>query len=236
VSIVALVALAALAGCESSQDKSARLAKQGGKAFTRKGLDVKRLNPNVKVVSATVLQDRNGAATVVELRNTAPTALVNVPVSIDVLAANRKTVFKNDAAGLEPSLVSAPVLSPNADLAWVNDQVTPTAPAKSVDVKIGPAPGKAPAKLPQLDVGAPTLKNDPISGMVASGAVTNRSQIEQTALIIYCVARRGTKVVAAGRSEIQRLKPGKKLFYHVYFIGDPSGARLSVAAPPTVLQ
>jgi hypothetical protein len=42
--------------------------------------------------------------------------------------------------------------------------------------------------------------------------------------------------VAAGRSAIQRLKPGQKLFYHVYFIGDPSGASLSVEAPPTVLQ
>jgi hypothetical protein len=50
------------------------------------------------------------------------------------------------------------------------------------------------------------------------------------------VARRGPKVVAAGRSAIQRLRVGKKGFYHVFFIGNPDGARLSVAAPPTVLQ
>jgi hypothetical protein len=233
---VASLLVLALAGCESSQDKSARLAKQGKKAFTRKGLDVKHVNPDVKVARATVLQDKNGAATVVELRNTSPRALVNVPVSIDVLGAGSKSVFKNDAPGLEPSLVSAPVLEPRSEFTWVNDQVTPAGRAQSVDVKIGPAAGRAPASLPKLDVAAPKLTQDPVSGTEASGAVTNRSKVEQRALIVYCVARRGAEVVAAGRSAIQRLKPGQKLFYHVYFIGDPSGARLSVAAPPTVLQ
>jgi hypothetical protein len=66
--------------------------------------------------------------------------------------------------------------------------------------------------------------------------VTNRSSIEQVALIVYCVARRGSKVVAAGRSAIARLQPGKKKAYHVYFIGNPSGGKLWVAAPPTVLK
>jgi hypothetical protein len=232
-----LVLLAAVvAGCESSQDKSARLAKQGGKAFTRKGLEVSRQNPDVKVVRTFVLQDSNGAATVVELRNVSPAPLVNVPVSIDVTAATGKTVFKNDAPGLEPSLVSAPVLQARSEFTWVNDQVTPSGKARSVQVKVGTAPGHAPADLPKLDLTAPQLKRDPVSGMEAAGAVTNRSKVEQRALIVYCVARKGSKVVAAGRAAIQRLKPGQKLFYHVYFIGDPSGAQLAVAAPPTVLQ
>jgi hypothetical protein len=234
--ILLVPVLVALAGCESSQDQSARLAKQGGKAFTRKGLDVKHLNPNVKVTGSAVLQDKNGAAAVVLLRNTSSAPLVNVPVSIDVLGAGRRSVFKNDAPGLEPSLVSAPVLEPRAEFAWVNDQVTPAGRARSVDVKIGPAPGRVPATLPVVEVAAPVLTKDPVSGMEASGLVTNRSKVEQLRLIVYCVARRGAKVVAAGRGELQRLRPGQKLHYHVFFIGDPSGARISVAAPPTVLQ
>jgi hypothetical protein len=232
------VVLALLSGCESSQDQSARLEKQGGKAFTRKGLDVKHENPDVKVTGTTVLQDKNGAATVVELHNGAATPQLNVPVSIDVLGPGKKSVFKNDSPGLEPSLVSAPLLAPKSDFTWVNDQVTATGPARTVDVKIGRAPaGRPPSgKLPTLDVSQPTLKNDPVSGVEAAGTVTNKSSVEQRALIIYCVARRGTKVVAAGRSAIARLQPGKKKSYHVYFIGDPSGGKLSVVAPPTVLQ
>ncbi len=232
-----LVALALLAGCESSQDKSARLSKQGGKAFTRKGLDVKRENPDVKVTGATVLQDKNGAATAVELHNAAPTTQLNVPVSIDVLGPGKKSVFKNDAPGLEPSLVAAPLLQPKSDFTWVNDQVTATGPARSVDVKIGRAPAShPPSKLPALVVSQPKLTNDPVSGVEATGTVTNKSSVEQRALIVYCVARRGKKVIAAGRSAIARLQPGKKKAYHVFFIGNPSGGTLSVTAPPTVLQ
>jgi hypothetical protein len=235
-----LVALALVAaGCESSQDRSARLAKQGGKAFTRKGLDVKHENPDVKVTGTTVLQDKNGAATVVDMHNAAATAELNVPVSIDVLGPGKTSVFKNDAPGLEPSLVSAPLLPAKSDFTWVNDQVTATGPARAVDVKIGRPPassGQVPAKLPQLDISTPTLQSDPVSGVEASGTVTNKSSVEQTALIVYCVARRGKKVVAAGRSAIARLQSGKKKAYHVYFIGNPSGGKLWVAAPPTVLK
>jgi hypothetical protein len=232
----ALLAIAPLAGCESSQDKSARLAKKGGVAFTRKGLDVKHLNASVKVLGTTVLQDKNGAAAVVELRNSSPTAQVNVPISIDVLGPARKTVFKNDAAGLETSLVSASVIEPQSDFAWVNDQVTPSGPTKTLDARVGKATGQAPAQLPKIELSVPKLTNDPVSGMEASGTVTNKSQVEQKLLIIYAVARRGSKVVAAGRGEIQRLRVGKKAAYHVFFIGDPSGAKVSIAAPPTVLK
>jgi hypothetical protein len=232
-----LVLAVVAAGCESSQDKSARLAGNGGKAFEAKGLDVKHENPDVRVTTTTVLQDKNGAATVVVLHNSAPTFQVNVPISIDVLGNGRKTVFKNDAPGLEPSLVAAPLIEPKGDFIWVNDQVTATGPAKSVAVKVGRAPGRPPSgKPPQLDVSTPKLKTDPVSGVEAAGTVTNRSKVVQRQLIVYCVAIRGTRVVAAGRSGIARLQPGKKKPYHVYFIGNPAGARLSLSAPPTVLQ
>jgi hypothetical protein len=235
---IACCVLAALVpGCESSQDKSARLSKNGSKAFTAKGLDVKHENPDVKVTATTVLQDKNGAATVVVLHNAGPTPQVNVPISIDVFGQGKKSVFKNDAPGLEPSLVSAPLLQAKSDFIWVNDQVTASGAAKSVAVKIGRAPGRPPSgKWPQLAVSPPKLTNDPVSGVEAAGTVTNKSKVEQRALIIYCVAIRGAKVVAAGRSGIARLVPGKKKPYHVYFIGNPAGARLSLTAPPTVLQ
>ena len=236
ISCCALLALL-VAGCESSQDKSARLAKKGGKAFTAKGLDVKHENPDVKVTATTVLHDKNGAATVVVLHNSGPTFQANVPISIDVLGPDGKSVFKNDAPGLEPSLVAAPLIQPKGDFIWVNDQVTAAGVAKSVAAKVGRSPGRPPSgKPPQLVVSPPKVKNDPVSGVEAAGTVTNKSKVEQRQLIVYCVAIRGNKVVAAGRSGIARLVPGKTKPYHVYFIGNPAGARLSLTAPPTVLQ
>jgi hypothetical protein len=238
--VVAIAAMALvltpLTGCESSQNKNKRLAKNGTKAFKQKGLVVGQQSADVKVLRTAVIQDANGAATVVELRNSSAAPLIHVPISIDVLGADGKSVFKNDAPGLEGALVSAPLIEPKADFIWVHDQVTPSAPAKSVDVKVGGATGKPPADLPKLEVAQPTLKDDPISGTEASGTVTNKSTVEQKQLIVYCVAWRGSKAIAAGRSEIQRLRPGQKLFYHVYFIGNPKGGTVTVAAPPTVLQ
>jgi hypothetical protein len=231
-----LGALFPLTGCESSQSKSERLARNGDKAFTQKGLVVGSQNADVQVVDSVVIQDRNGAAAVVELRNRSATPLVNVPISIDVLGPDRKSVFKNDAPGLETGLVSAAFIEPKGQIAWVNDQVTPAGTAQSVDAKVGAARGKPPAHVPQIEASQPQLHVDPVSGTEAQGTVLNKSKVDQRQLIVYCVARRGGKVVAAGRSLIARLRPGQKGQYHVYFIGDPKGGEVTVAAPPTVLE
>ena len=66
--------------------------------------------------------------------------------------------------------------------------------------------------------------------------MTNRSDVEQRRLVVACVARRGGRVVAAGRAIVNRLAPGKSASYHVFFIGDPRGARMTVVAPPTVIE
>ena len=127
----------ALAGCESSQAKSKRLAKEGLKSLHEKGLHVSRENPDVKPVGTTLLRSKDGTAVVVLLRNS-QSGQKQVPVSIDVLGAGGKSVFKNNAGGLEPSLVGLPIVRARTDAVWVNDQVYPSTPPKSVRVKVGP--------------------------------------------------------------------------------------------------
>ena len=111
-------------------------------------------------------------------------------------------MFKNDAPGLEPSLVSAPLSAGEVEF----DRGSTTRSTPTGARPVGPGEGRqraraaAPANLPKLHAHGPTtLKNDPVSGMEAAGAVTNRSKVEQKALIVYCVARKGSRVVAAGR-------------------------------------
>ena len=55
-------------------------------------------------------------------------------------------------------------------------------------------------------------------------------------LMIYAVARDGKRIVAAGRGQVPKLKPGAKAPFAVYFIGDPRAGKLTLAAPPTVLD
>lgn len=218
-----------LAGCESTQDTSRRLAREGRKAFAEHGLSVTRQARNVKVVSTIALSDQNGSAAVVQLRNESAQAVAEVPIAIDV-RAGASSVFKNNAPGIEPSLTHVASIPPHGEIYWVNDQVTASG-VTSVVPTVG-APGKTVPSLPQVVVSQPTLTDDPVSGTEADGTAENRSSSDQLKMIVYCVALKGSKVVAAGRGEFPRLRAGKSAQYHIFFIGDPHGARLLVQAAP----
>jgi len=234
-----LLAAVAFAGCQSTQEKSAELAKQGQQAFTEKGLSVTKENPDVKVLGTTVLSDPNGSAVAVELRNTSSKALVNLPIAIDVRDKKGKTVFQNNLPGLDPALTSIALLKPGETATWVNDQVFAASKPASVKVKVGIGErGGAPEKLPSIEVSAPKLTDDPVSGVEANGVVHNHSKLLQRKFTLFTVARKGNKIIAAGRGEIDKLKPiaGKNFNYHVFFIGDPKGGSLQLFSPPTALK
>ncbi len=224
---------AALPACESTQDKAAKLRKQGAKAFSEKGLSVERKSKSVEIRGRTVLSDPNGTAAVVELENRTSKTLRGVPIAIDV-TDGRKSLFKNDDPGLEPSLVSIPVIRPRERVAWVNDQVFAKSP-EAVKVKVGTERGTA-RSAPEMKVSKPELIPDPVSGLAAEGKVTNPSRILQKKLVLYAVAHKSGKVVAAGAGGIEKLRPGKSAGYQIFFIGDPKGASITIVSPPTTLE
>jgi hypothetical protein len=220
--------------CESTQDKSKRLAGSSA-VLSDEGLVVRRQNPDVKVLETKALQDENGGAVVVEMRNVSKQALTNVPVSIDVRGAGGKSVFRNDQAGLETALTHAPLLTPNDKFLWVNDQVEADAKPKSVTARVGMAKPAPTGQIPTIVLSRPKLEIDPVSGTAAVGFATNRSKIEQRDLVIFAVGKKGGKIVAAGRGQIRRIKPDKRARFQIFFIGNPRGASLELAAPPTTL-
>jgi hypothetical protein len=226
------------AGCESTQDLSARLQKQGAHEIAAQhGLVIKGVNRDVRVVHTGVVTDSNGTAAAVVLRNVKHTSLGTIPIAINVQTAGGKSVFRNNTPGLEPSLVSIGAMPPGAEVTWVNDQVVVSGGvAAGVRAVAGAGGSGAPAQLPQIDVGPPHLMTDPYSGVEAVGKITNRSQILQLKLFIYISAWQGNRLISAGRGAIARLLPGAHANYHVFLIGDPHGAPLNVAAPPTVLR
>jgi hypothetical protein len=238
VSACALAALAALpvAGCQSTQSKSAELEAEGSTTlFKEKGLEVADVSSAVKVVGTAVQSDQNGAAVVVTVRNSSDRDLKDVPIAIDVLDKEGKSVFKNDLPGLEQALVAIPYIPAGQTLDWVNDQVLATGTPASVKVKVGQTQQTVDSSIPDLEVSDPTLRVDPVSGTEATGQVVNRSGEDQRNLLLYAVARKGGKVVAAGRGIIARLKPTTKpVNYHIFFIGNPSRAQVAVTSFPTI--
>lgn len=228
-----LLALAG-AGCQSSQEKSAELAKESLGAINERGLTIKTTNRDVTVGDTTVISDQYGSAAVVELRSKARADQVGVPVLISVESGQGETVFRNDAAGLAPALTHIPVLAAGESTFWVNDQVTADQ-GRRVTAKVGTPEGKPPARIPRLQVTSLKLESD-TDGALTRGRVHNRSKIDQRLLTLFAIARRGDKVVAAGRSGVERLKAGRAATFKVYWIGDPKGAKVSVAAPASTFE
>lgn len=230
------VALAGLTACQSTQDRSAELEKEGATTLlANSGLKIERESTEVKVVSTDVLTDAYGSAVVVGLHNGSTRNLVDVPILIDVRDAKGKSLYSNDIPGIEPALAAVPYIPAGGEVEWVNDQVLAKGKPSSVKVKVGASSDSYDGPLPDIEVTAPQLEGDPVSGIEATGNVVNRSGEELDRLLLYVIARKGGKIVAAGRGAIERLKATTKpRRYDVFFIGDPSGAHLDLTQFPTL--
>jgi len=240
---MACVGLAAVAlvssGCQSTQATSAQREAEGKSLLGKeKGVVVDKANPDIEVLDTTLLSDENGTAVVVELKNTSEETFANLPILLDVRDAKGKSVFKNDIAGLEPALTQVPLIGPGETFDWINNQILATGEPDSVKVKVGTSDEPVAGAIPEIDVSEPKFESDQVSGLEAVGMAENKSDIEQEDLTFYAVSRKGGKVVAAGRGVLKRLQPnGEKAgTYHIFFIGNPKGADVTVTAPPTVLR
>lgn len=223
----------AIAGCASTQDQSARLRRLGGSLIaSEKGLVVTSRNASVRVLRTGVVRDANGVAVAVVLRNDAPAPAVDVPIAIDVKDRAGRTVFQNNAPGLDSSLTSVATIPARGEVTWIDDQVTTAGTPATVSARIGDAKGRANGPLPTIEVGRPTINDDPVSGLELIGTVTNRSSSDQTRLVIAGVAWKGARLLAAGRSVIDRLTAAKPARYHILPIGSAKGAHVAVFAIP----
>lgn len=238
IAVVGLLTFAAasLTACQSTQSRSAELEAEGATTLLAdSGLEIEKQSTDVKVVSSELLSDEYGSAVVVSLHNGSGRNLVDVPILIDVRDAKGRSVYSNDIPGIEPALAHVPYIPAGGDVEWVNDQVLAEGTPRSVQVKVGASGGSYDGALPRVEVTAPKLEGDPVSGIEATGNVVNRSGEEQERVLLYVVARRGGKVVAAGRGAIERLKAtARPRRYDVFFIGDPTGADLELAQFPTL--
>jgi hypothetical protein len=189
----------------------------------------------VSIESDAVLATKDRGAVVVTVRNKADRALARLPIAITILDTKGKKLFGNDVPGLQPSLIEVPLIQPGKSISWVNDQlnIAGTKPGKLKAV-VGD-PKTRPVTVPEIVLSKAKLLNDVVSGVEAQGTVTNKSKVAQVNLVVYGVARRAGKVVAAGRAIVPKLKPGATARFAMFWVGDPRHSRLELSAPPTVL-
>ncbi|HEX4838310.1 MAG TPA: hypothetical protein VFV03_07305 [Solirubrobacteraceae bacterium] len=221
-------------GCQSTAEKSTELEKHAKhQKLALQGVSVTRDNPDVKVLQSTVVHSSVGTAVVMELRNTSRHALENAPIEITVRDAKGVVLFQNNQPGLEPSLTKVSLLMPGAETMWVDDQVQVAGVPATASARVGEA-AQVRGIVPQLSVSSAKPTGEAGGEAGEAGTVTNKSTVAQAHVVVYAVARRAGKIVAAGRAVLPEVGPGASVPFQVYFVGDPSGgAQIQTSAPAT---
>jgi hypothetical protein len=193
-------------------------------------VSVSKQNPNVHVVAIEVLRGMQASVVVVHLRDTSSKPIVAAPIAITVRDAAGKTVYQNNAPGEDSSLTTVS-LQPGQDTIWIDDQVhSETAPA-SASAKVGEGTHPSGAA-PKLSVEGLHASGEG-SEAAAEGSVKNQSGKTQLNLVVFVLASRSGKTVAAGRAVLPEVLPGASESFQVFFVGNASGAKLQASAPAT---
>jgi hypothetical protein len=234
VAAVVLVAATGLSACESTAEKSARIAAEGRDAVQAAGTLKIRPNAEVRVARAVVVRGAGGAvAAAVEVRNTGGRAQRDVPVLINVRGAHGASLYQNDAVGLQPALQRLATVRAGASAWWVNDQVTVASVPRSVRARVGAAPSAA--RVPRVRVTGVHFEGDS-TGRYLTGTVVNPSRRVLRNVPIFAVALKGSRVVAAGRAIVPKLpaaRSPKKVVFRLFFVGEPRGARIALTVAPS---
>jgi hypothetical protein len=171
----------------------------------------------------------------VTLRNRSARALHEVPIAVTVTEASGKTLYQNNAAGLESALTSVPSIAPHQTITWVDDQVPKTGGGARASARVGEAPSSG-ASLPSLSVSGVQRTEDPTNGAGVSATLKNTSTIAQHNLVAYAVARQGRRIVAVGRSVVPEVAAGGSAPLQIYFVGAPSGATIELTPSASTFE
>jgi hypothetical protein len=88
--------------------------------------------------------------------------------------------------------------------------------------------------LPRLTVAEGHITEDP-AGAGVEGAVVNDSAVSQSELVVYAIARRAGRIVAAGRGVLASAPAHSSTHFQLFFIGESNGAKLELSVPPSTL-
>jgi hypothetical protein len=233
--LVAVVAATGLSACQSTADKSARIARDGKRAVQAAGrLQITR-SAELRVARAVVVRGAGGSvAAAVEVRNRGAAAQRDVPILIDVRDATGASLYKNDTIGLQPALQRLASVRGRTTAWWVDDQVTVASAPRTVRARVGAAP-RARA-VPDVVLKDVHFDSD-ATGRFLTGTVVNPSPAILRDVPVFAVALKGRRVVAAGRALVPKLPAAgtrKQTHFRLFFVGEPRGARVALTVAPTV--
>jgi len=238
VALVAAAVAIALAGCESTEQESAKIAKRlGHQSADAQVTQIRGDNPAVRVVEAQIVHTASGTAAALELTNTSAAAQADVPVLITVKDAGGATVYSNDTVGDSSPSGELALLPAHATVWWVDASVLASSgtPA-SVTAQIGKPTGTAADAASAAAISTSKLSSGSnFVGPYVQGTAVNGSAAALTDVTLYAVALDGGRVVAAGQSLLPTLAAHGSVSFQVNVTGSPKGATPAVSAVPAHL-
>jgi hypothetical protein len=225
--------LVGLTGCETTQERSAKIARTLGHQSAVAGTTILGVaNRDVRIERSVVLTAGGQSAVALELTNTSARTQTAFPVLIDVLDARGSSVYRNDTKGIEPSIQQLALLAPHSTAWWVDNEVLATGGApRSVTGRLGASSATSARALPQITTQG-LSSSDSFPGPHVTVTVHNRSPIAQSQLPVYAVALKGAHVLGAGRAIVPSLAAGASAQVQIPIIGrvDKTTISLTVAA------
>ena len=231
-----------VAGCTTTQQTASRLNLRSERENAgHRPIAVSRTDPNVRVLKASLVQGPGGGAIAVRLRNTGSDPVNDLPLAVGVRTPAGGTVFLNSQGHLPYFQTHAPALAPGQETTWVFTSEKPL-PAGSPTVRVGVPPSHpltTASSVPTIDVGRVTSSAGKRKGAQQTTVVAklaNHTGMPQYGLEVYAWADKHGTYVAAGRGSIDDLGTDSTATVKLKLIGNLGGARVHVAAPPTIFQ
>jgi hypothetical protein len=220
---------AALSGCATTQDANKRASIQADRTLaSRNALELKGTDPDVQVVSTTVLNGKDGSAVVAVLRNRGDQPVNDLPIEVGPEGGDPVNARPN-----VPYFQShAPAIAPGDQATWVYVSKDPLGSNRAF-VRVGAhptAPLTTAGQVSELDTGGK------VDGSRVKAEVTNDTGVPQYDLDVYAVARKGGRLVAAGRADLEHLGVTNSAHLTLPVIGDAKRARVQIFAPQTLFQ
>lgn len=233
----------ALAGCASTQQKSERAEVIASRTLLgRQQLRVTRRDPRVEVRSVETVRDAHRVAFVVRLRNRGTEPVNDLPVGVGTRTPEGRRRLLNGRPGLPYWQTHGPAIAPGASATLVVVADTDRRLRGRPFAVVGRADRRPTVAtvLPAIEL---TARAD-AAGRSASGGhrktvavdVRNRSDVPQYGLEIYAVARRGGRLVAAGRVPLSHLGSDDRATASVPLVGDARGAQILLSTSPTLFS
>ncbi|MGA0123073.1 MAG: hypothetical protein ACO3KD_08755 [Gaiellales bacterium] len=226
-----LVAGLALAGCESSFDKAAKIRAQAGDAAKAESIDVTQAT-GVTAETLAVLPSADGLMAAVVIRITGKGtggALLWAPIEVRLLDAAGTEVGTNNVPGADPTLVHVPSLLDGGETLYVNDQIAVTGEPATAEVVVG-GTAVATEVAQGLEIANAAVTEDPSFGTTWTATITNQTPVRQEQVIVQALLRDGEEIVGAGIAIIPGLDPGASYDVMGFFTGGQTG-ELEVFAP-----